>query len=338
MHLKQASSLAARSLIIVGLCLIVVMGWWAIKTQTKPVVLGVITPLSDDELRKSEQYQLVLAKKTTDQYPLSGYFPKSLTPRFSEKLDINTKAYAVMDRSTGELLLEHNLTEGLPIASVTKIMTAVVALEHADLNLEIKVSSAAASIGEATMGLTPGELVTVEELLYGMMLPSGNDAAEMLAEGLQGGRTNYINAMNRKAQELGLLDSFFFNPSGLDGATLEASNFSTCLDLLALTNYALTNPTFAQTVASHYKEFPYKEGKHKAFYLANILQLDWSYPGIRGVKPGITDFAGETLVSYAELGGKQVIVILLGTEHSKDDVVKVYDAVFKHLGIMVPGR
>lgn len=304
-------------------------------TSRRQPVLGIVSPLSDETKLKAEEYRVIFDKKTTQNYPPNHFFPPSLTPKFNDELNIAAKAYAVMDRQTGELLLARSITQELPIASLTKIMTAVVALEQADLNLELQVSSAAASIGEASMGLTPGESVTVEELLYGMMLPSGNDAAEVLAAGLGTGRDAFITSMNHKAQDLGMFDTYFYNPTGLDEETREKSNFSTTLDLLGLTNYALTNPKFAEIVASHYKEFPYVVDKHKAFYLGNILQLDWSYPGIKGVKPGVTDFAGETLVSYAENGGRQLILVLLGTPYSKDEAVKVYDYIFPKLGLKV---
>lgn len=298
-------------------------------------VLGTISPLSEEIEKKAQLQKNTQDKKTTENYPPNQYFPKTMNPTYTADFEIHAKAYAVLERGSGELLLAKNITEELPIASTTKIMTALVALEGADLDLELTVSSQSASIGEATMGLSAGERVRVEELLYGAMLPSGNDATETLAEGLQGGRNRFLLAMNEKAHSLGMFDTFFFNPSGLDEETREGTNYSTCLDMLALTNYALSNETFAKIAATYYKEFPYKEGKHKAFYLYNILQLDRSYPGIKGVKPGITDFAQETLVSYAENGGKQIIVVLLGTQNSRDEVVKMYDFVFGKLGINV---
>lgn len=296
-------------------------------------ILGVISPLATEE--ETKEYKTVFDKKTTQNYPPNQHFPKNLEPSYIDELDIKASSYAVMDRGSNELLISKNLTQELPIASVTKIMTAIVSLENTDLDLELKVSSVAATLGEATMGLTAGEIVTVNELLYGMMLPSGNDAAETLAEGLQGGKSNFVLTMNKKALDLGLFDTYFFNTTGLDGDTREKTSFSTALDLLALTNYALSNSKFAEIVATNYIEFPYKEGQHKDFYLSNILQLNRSYPGIKGVKPGITDFAGETLVSYAENGRKQIIVVLLGTQNSKDEVVKIYDYIFGKLGIRV---
>lgn len=298
-------------------------------------VLGIISPLADGHTQGADQFRFILDKASTNNYPPNEYFPVTLQPTFSEKLEVNAAAYAVMDRQTRELLLTKNITQELPIASVTKIMTALVTLEKDNLDLELTVSSPAAEIGEAEMGLTSGEKLSVHDLLYGLMLPSGNDAAETLAEGLGPGRTSFMIAMNEKAKDLSLFDTFYFNPTGLDGDTMETTSFSTVLDLLALTNYALENPTFAEIVSTYYKEIPYKEGKHKAFYLYNILQLDQAYPGIKGVKPGNTDFAGETLVSYADNGGKEIIIVLLGAQNSRDEVIKVYDYVFDQLGVPI---
>lgn len=325
------------SFAIVGCIVLIGSGIWVFLQ--KQTVLGVVSPLSEEAFKDTEQYRFVFDQKTTtESFPPNDYFPLSLSPELPEAPDINAQAYGVMDRSTRKLLVGKNITEELPIASVTKIMTAVVALENADLDKEITVSSSAADIGEAEMGLTAGERVSVEQLLYGLMLPSGNDAAETLAEGVSTSRTSFIIAMNETGKRLGLYDTYYFNPSGLDGKSVETTSFSTVLDLFALTNYALNNPTFSKIVSTYYHEFPYEEGKHKAFYLYNILQLDKTYPGIKGVKPGNTDFAKETLVSYAENGGRELILVLLGTQNSRDEAIKLYDYIFRSLGVAVPGR
>lgn len=306
---------------------------WNMQADTS--VLGIISPLAQEDTRLIEQKSVVDAKNSTDSYPGNSYFPKNLKPLYTDVVDVNAQAFAVMERTSGELLLAKNATWELPIASVVKIMTALVAIEYADLDLELTVSQSAAEVGEAEMGLSAGERLSVEKLLYGLMLPSGNDAAETLAQGLQGNRTSFLFMMNQKSQALGMFDTYYVNPTGLDGDSFEKTSFSTALDQLALTNYALNNPTFAKIVDTYYQEIPYEEHKHKAFYLYNILQLDKSYPGIAGVKPGITDFAGETLVSYAENGGKQIIIVLLGTQNSRDEVIKLYDWAFEKLGVRV---
>ncbi len=313
---------------ITGFCFLAVL-----LLLPQPKAAALVSPLPDDLEQRVAQEHFVLDRKTLDQYPPNEYFPATPSAIFQEQIDVTAQAYAVMERKSGQLLIEKNIHQELPIASITKIMTALVTLENTFLDMEVSVSSPAAGIGEASMGLTSGEAVPVEQLLYGLLLPSGNDAAETLAQGLFGGRTSFLYTMNRKAADLGMYDTFFYNPSGLDETTAQTSNFSTGLDLLALTNYAMKNEKFAEIVSTHYKDFPENPGKHKAYYLYNILQLDWAYPGVRGVKPGITDFAAETLVSYAELGGKQVIVVLLSSEQSRDDVIKIYDYIFAKLGV-----
>lgn len=300
-------------------------------------------------------------KKTTDNYPPSTYFPTTLSPRF-EGADaaiyalhrtttgrVTAAAYAAMDRDTGELLVAKNITEIRPIASVTKTMTAIVANEAATRDSRFIVSQSAVDKGEATMGLSVGESLSLEELLYGMMLPSGNDAAETLAEGVfykdsflpfsddvarMKSRATFISRMNQKAHDIGMNDTFFANPTGLDEDTVETTSHSTALDLLALGTYYLENPYLAEIASTKDIEIPY-QGHHKAFYLSNLLRMDDSYSGIRGIKPGNTDYAGETLLSYAENGGKRIVLVLLGSSASKDDAVKLYDYIFTQLGIQV---
>ncbi|MCL4338095.1 hypothetical protein M1271_00215 [Patescibacteria group bacterium] len=288
-------------------------------------------------------YQRILHTKTVDSYPPNNYFPESYMQANHKPIDITARAYAVFDRDSRQLLYGRNLVERMPIASVVKIMTAIVALENAPLDTIYTVPSRAAQVGEASMGLSLGERLTEEELLYGLLLPSGNDAAETLASGIgkyrlgklngtdvtdEKGRNWFIHAMNQKAQDLGMMDTYFFNPTGLDEETPEISSFSSALDLVALTNYALQNPTFAKVVDTHSIDLPYKDGFHKEFYLENILQLSGSFDGIKGVKPGNSVFARETLVSYDELNGRRIIVVILGSDHTKDDALEIYKQVF----------
>lgn len=287
-------------------------------------------------------YEKILKSHTTDHYPPNNLFPVNLTPKFNESLNITADAYAVVDRDSREILYAENLTQRLPIASLTKVMTVLVALENAPLDLTIKVPYTAAKIGEASMGLTSGEKLTLNELLYGAMLPSGNDAAESIAIGVGkyqkgisqedvdggGGRELFLAKMNAKAQENGMMDTYFFNPTGLDGESKDKTSFSTALDLLALAHMALQNPKLAEIAQTKYMDFPYKEGYHKAFYLVNILALSDSFGGIKGIKPGSSNFARETLMSYIERGGKRLIVVILGSDHTKDDVLVIYKKIF----------
>lgn len=272
----------------------------------------------------------------------SKYHPGSTQVKFNQAFDISAASYAVMDRDTHEILFASNMKQKLPIASLTKIMTAIIALDYAPLDTLITISQHVAEIGEASMGLTTGERLTVEELLYGAMLPSGNDAAEALSEGvglyyqsankmdLDRGKARqwFIQQMNKKAKALGLADTSFFNPTGLDEDIKEESDTSTVYDYMVLTMYALENPTFAKVAATDEIVLPFKQNYHKAFFLYNILGLSKSYEGIKGVKPGNSIFAKETLVSYIERSGKRLITILLASERTKDDVLTIYKTIF----------
>ena len=341
-------------IVLTVFCVIGVGGWLIFFHPTKT------SGAAAENISPTPSFKVI--KHTTDSYPPSSYFPLSVKPKFPQASEdirkatpddprgITAKGWGAFDRDTGELLVGENLTDKLAIASVTKVMTAMVAIEKAPFSKELVVSDTATKAGEAVMGLTAGERVTVEDLLYGTMLPSGNDAAETLAEGVVGdrgaqgqddetmrkkNRAAFIAAMNQKAEEIGMYDSSFANPTGLDEKTLAQSTRSTALDLLALGKYALANETFATISSTKDIVLPYKKGYHKAFPLYNILNLDRSYPGIKGIKPGNTDFADETLLSYAENGGKRIILVLLGSTATKDDAVKIYDYVFGKLGVEV---
>lgn len=340
LFLKKARMIGAFLFIAVGISFLLFSHLTEIqhysKTLLSPLGIGNAKEIVDP------YYQEVLHSKTTDHYPPNSFFPANLVSRFTFKDDLSVEAYAVMDRDTGELLYGKNIAKRLPIASLTKIMTSLLVIEKVPLTTLTTVSLSAANIGEASMGLSAKEKMTIEELLYGAMLPSGNDAAETLAEAggkymlgisqdvTDGGvaRRKFISSMNKKTYDLGMLDTYFFNPTGLDEDKKETSTFSTALDLLALTNYALKNETFAKIVNTRFIQFPFKDGYHKAFYLENILTLSKSFDGIKGVKPGTSHFAKETLVSYIEREGRKLIVVILGSEHTKDDVLTVYKQIF----------
>lgn len=272
----------------------------------------------------------------------SKYHPPTYESKYNQSFDVSASAYGVMDRDSHEILFAKNIKTIYPVASLTKMMTVLIALEYAPIDTLVTISPQAEKIGEATMGLSAGERLTIEELIYGAMLPSGNDAAEALSEGvglyyqsthkmdLDRGKARqwFIQQMNRKAKALGMADTSFFNPTGLDEDTLEESDTSTVYDYIALTMYALENPTFAKVVATDEIVFPYKQNYHKAFFLYNILGLSRSYEGIKGVKPGNSIFAKETLVSYIERSGKRLIAVLLASERTKDDVLQIYKTIF----------
>lgn len=246
-------------------------------------------------------------------------------------LDISAKSALVYDLTTQRTLFEKNPKDKLPIASLTKVMTAIIALENPVKNDRYLVKKDAL-VGENTMGLTEGEVLTLEELLYGLILTSGNDAAEVLADSYSLGRAGFIRAMNDKAKSLGLSSSNFTNPSGLEG---DGKQYSTAYDLLVITQYALKFGLFRKVAATFQEEIPYTQS-HKYFFLENETNLLSSYPGVKGVKTGFTPEAGLCLITYLEYEGHQIIAILLGSSNRRQEMKNLLDYSLKTLGVIPP--
>ncbi|MBI3984677.1 MAG: D-alanyl-D-alanine carboxypeptidase [Candidatus Levybacteria bacterium] len=246
--------------------------------------------------------------------------------------EITARSAFVFDITTKKALYEKNVKQKLPMASITKIMTATVALENPKKDNKYFVSEKEL-VGENSMGLESGETLSLEELLYGLILPSGNDAAEVLAANFQGGRAEFIKAMNNKAKSLGLKDTNFTNPSGLEG---DGYQYTTAYDLVVITRYALTNfPLFAKVSET----FSYNldaNSTHKAYYLENETNLLTSYPGVKGVKTGYTPEAGLCLVTYLDYKGHKIIAVILGSENRRQEMKDLLDFSLKSIGIDPP--
>ena len=242
--------------------------------------------------------------------------------------EIAGHAALLVDIKNGNVLFEKNSSDRKKIASLVKIMTAVLALEHKKSDEKLYVSSRAAQIGENSMGINEGEIYTLEELLYGLMLHSGNDAAYAIAEGVAGNVTTFVAWMNIKAKELGLKDTYFADSSGLDD-----SSYSTAADLVLLTMYGLKNPEFRRVVATVEKEL-YGQN-HKYLYLYNQTNLLTTYPGVVGVKTGYTQKAGLTLVTYVINNSVELVGTVLGSVDRKGDMILMLDHGFAALGISI---
>lgn len=243
---------------------------------------------------------------------------------------ILAESYLAIDFSTGQILLEKDSRQRLPVASTIKIMTALVALERGDPDQMIVVSDRAATIGEDTMGLSGGERLTLEELLYGLLLPSGNDAAEAIAEGLAGRREVFLNWMNSKVTELGLSESFFVNPSGLDEE--REGSFSTAYDLTVIAYYALKEPLFREIVKTSEKVIPYSQN-HKAFYLWSQTNFLARNPEVIGVKMGYTPRAGLCGVTLASKNGHEILGVVLNTPNRREDIRNLLEFSFQSFGV-----
>ena len=252
----------------------------------------------------------------------SGFNPESLS----------AKSAIVFDLTTNKTIFEKSATTKYPMASLTKIMTAVISLENKKYNNRYVVKKEDL-VGENSMGLAVGEILSLEELLYGLMLPSGNDAAEVLANNFQTGRSGFIQAMNLKAKSLGLNNTHFDNPSGLQG---DGEQFTTSYDLLVITRYALENfPLFAKIVSTpEYHIIATRT--HQPFDLYNETNLLTSYEGVKGVKTGYTPEAGLCLVTYIEFKGHKIIGVILNSENRRSEMKNLLDYSFKTLGVAPP--
>ena len=245
--------------------------------------------------------------------------------------EISAQSALVYDTTTKKVLYSKNPKEKLPMASLTKIMTAVIALENKRRD-DAYVVTQNDLVGEDSMGLSAGETLTLSDLLYGLILNSGNDAAEVLAQNFPG-RDFFIKAMNDKVKSLGLSDTNFTNPTGLEG---DGKQYITAYDLLVITDYALSNfPLFDQVVSTFDYDIPYTS-QHKAFYLENQTNLLTSYPGVKGVKTGYTPEAGLCLVTYLDYSGHKIIGVVLGSGDRRGEMIELLDYSLKSEGITPP--
>jgi D-alanyl-D-alanine carboxypeptidase len=226
---------------------------------------------------------------------------------------------AIIDDASGQMIYGEAPDTRVAQASTTKIATTIVALERTtNLQQKIKVSVSASAMvaadGSSTMGLEPGEQISLETLLYGMMLPSGNDAAEQVAVSLGGSRSTYVGWMNQEAEALGLKNTHFVNPSGMDAD----GHYSSAYDMAMLGRYAMSNPEFrilAGTVRWSGDGYPMK----------NLNRLLGVYPGVDGVKIGETDNAGKTIVASAVHDGHRLYIGLMHSSDLAGDCTALFD-------------
>lgn len=234
----------------------------------------------------------------------------SIFPQVQAGADFEeAKAYGVVDLDSGEVIMGKNLSQRLPIASLTKIMTAVVALDLANLNDEFTVSENASEQVPSKIMLKAGEKISLENLLESALISSANDSAVVIQEGIDQiyGKGVFVASMNEKAQILGLKDSHFVNSQGLDNP----EHFSSVEDLISLSHYALVNyPFISQTVSKQVEDL--RAVKDERFYLRNWNGLLGVYPGVYGLKIGNTDKAGYTTIVAAQREGKKLLAVVLG--------------------------
>lgn len=256
------------------------------------------------------------SRSTLDQSPVALVIPpdpaSDIQPKGAPSPQVS-EAY-LFDPATGKVLYAENANAQQAMASTTKIMTAYVALHFASPDKVITVGPDAVAMQTgytSVAGLRLGDQLTLRELLYCLMLPSGDDAAVAVADGVAGSQAQFVALMNLEASLLGLGHTHYTNPHGLD----EAGHYTTAHDLAVLTAYAMQSPLFQQIVAAPYDTIP-ATSQHKQYVLANTNDLlaITPYPGIQGVKTGYTGNAGYCLDFAAQHGSDQLIGVVLGEQ------------------------
>ena len=231
------------------------------------------------------------------------------------------RAY-VLDTVSGRVLFDRNSNEQSLIASTTKIMTALIICEQCNVLDRMRIPKEAVGIEGSSMYLREGEILTLQELLYGLMLSSGNDAAVALAIYCGGTVEGFAELMNDKARNLGLSGTHFENPNGLDAP----GHYSTARDLAVLAAYAMKNPVFAKTVSS-------KSVKVGERYLTNHNKLLWRVEGADGVKTGYTQAAGRILVSSAMRDGRRLVAVTIDAPDDWNDHASLLEEGFSRYSV-----
>jgi serine-type D-Ala-D-Ala carboxypeptidase (penicillin-binding protein 5/6) len=223
----------------------------------------------------------------------------------------SARSYALVEMTTGRLITGCNINQRLPMASTTKIMTGLLACESGKFDQVFTVPDEAVSVEGSSMGLRAGEKITLRNLTYGLLLESGNDAANTIATCLGGTVPEFVNRMNKRAEELHLTNTHFVTPSGLD----HPEHYTTAIDLARLGAMAMKNSEFAKIAATAKVQIPY-DGNENGRTLYNHNELLETYDGAIGIKTGFTKKSGRCLVSCAQRGGVTLVAVTL---HSSDD-------------------
>lgn len=250
---------------------------------------------------RNENYQVFTASQNLLTILENGEGPIKNPQQISPIID--SGGAIAIDRKTGKILFEKNPHGRMPMASITKLMTALILIEENQLDEIVTVSPNSAATPGSNMNLFSGEQISVENLIKGLMINSANDAAVALAEHNAGSTEAFIKKMNSRAEELALSNTHFSNPTGLD----DPGNYSSPFDLAKLGNYIYNNKIIQQAAATETTEVTSANGQTK-HPLQTTNQLINKYPGIKGLKTGRTDAAGLCLVAIAENDNKNEII------------------------------
>ncbi len=272
--------------------------------QTDLILISVEVPQNNSAVAGIQKYNLP---------PVSS---NTLVP------DLSARAIFIKDLTTESILYQKDANISLPIASTTKVMTALVASEYFKPNSNLIVKESA-QVSGTRIGLFPGEDLSFRSLLYGMLLSSGNDAAFAIAENYPGGVTGFVSAMNTKAERLQLLSTHFDNPAGFDSA----NHFSSASDLAKITEKALQDSTLSRIFATKETSIVSLDRKY-THQLQNLNKLLSQVSGVLGVKTGFTEAAKENLVTLVEREGHKVLIVVLGSDDRFGETTKLIDWVY----------
>lgn len=235
-------------------------------------------------------------------------------PAYGQTCDVSAHSAVLIEASDGTVIYEKDAHRKLPMASTTKIMTAVVALATGDISREVKIDCRACGVEGSSIYLKPNEVLTLEDLLYALMLESANDAAAAIAYEISGGIEEFASLMNETAAKIGLSGTHFTNPHGLDNE----AHYTTAYDLGKLTAYAMSNTEFQKIVSTYKKIIPLC-GEDGVRVLINHNKLLKMSDDVIGVKTGFTKHSGRCLVSAAEKDGVCVIAVTLNAPDDWND-------------------
>lgn len=244
----------------------------------------------------------------------------------NSNINVNSKNVIAIDRKSLSILFEKNGNNSIPMASTTKIMTCIVALENSSLDSIVTVSKEASKINGSTLGLHSDQKITMNDLLYGLMLRSGNDCAIAIAEYISGSVENFAVLMNNKAKELNLSKTNFVTPHGLDNK----NHYTSAYDLAILTDYALKNDKFKEIVSTKSTTITIDNQTRS---IQNTNELLGNFDGVYGVKTGFTFEAGRCLVSACIRGDMDIIVVVLGADTKSmrtQDSKKIINYIFEN--------
>jgi D-alanyl-D-alanine carboxypeptidase (penicillin-binding protein 5/6) len=243
----------------------------------------------------------------------------------ADDLKVTAKSAILIEATTGRVLYEHNAFEKMPMASTTKIMTAILAIEKCGLNDIVEVGPNASGVEGSSIWLSAGEKIQLSDMLFGLMLASGNDAAVAIAEHVAGNVENFVAMMNSKAKEIGAYNTHFCNPNGLP----IDDHYTTAYDLAVISAYAMQNDFFRELVKTQYKTIPL-EGHEWDRVVKNKNKILWQYEGGNGIKTGFTKDAGRCLSAAAQREGLQLVSIVLEAPDMFNDCMKLMDYGFKN--------